>query len=265
MGYYDDTDSTSHGLLYDWPKGEFLRIDYSETSQTILYDINDLGQVVGIHRDGSGDSPFLFEKNGLQGLPLYQGHTTVYEGINDSGYIAGYHSYYYYSTHIHGVVCDLNKNSCQDIHYTEARHTYFHGINDLGQMIGEYQDWNGNWHGLLYNTGNQQFQPVEHDWFRATLCDINTSGQIVGWSGDNGILYDPRTGEFQTLKYPGADLTRLYGINDMGQIVGWYSNESGSHGLIVLPGTAEVPLPPSLLLLASALISFPILKKRRAQ
>jgi uncharacterized membrane protein len=81
---------------------------------------------------------------------------------------------------------------------------------------------------------------------------INNSGQIVGNYTDSEINYGflLSGGDYTTIDVPGASYTTIFGINDAGQMVGVYVDGNGYHGFLATP----VPLPPTVLLLGSALL-----------
>jgi probable HAF family extracellular repeat protein len=101
------------------------------------------------------------------------------------------------------------------------------GINDSGQIVGNYQDSNGKFHGFLYSNGIWTTLDDPSAGAEGTLAQgINDFGQIVGYYFDSsgvehGFIYS--SGTWITLDDPAAvNGTAAYGINDWGQIVGSY-------------------------------------------
>jgi probable HAF family extracellular repeat protein len=116
-------------------------------------------------------------------------------------------------------------NYCS-IDYPAGFGTYARGINDNGQIIGSYNDQNGNLHALLIQ--NNTFIPLAPTSVLGTeysdAYKINNRGEVVGEECDSkgchGFLYN--NGVVTLLNYPGADDTFAWGINNFGEIVGWW-------------------------------------------
>jgi probable HAF family extracellular repeat protein len=123
------------------------------------------------------------------------------------------------------------------------------GINASGQIVGQYQDAAGNYHGFLLDQSSFTTLDVPGATYtRAT--GINASGQIVGWyvdaAGAHGFLFYQCS--YTTLE--GSPFqhgsTRANGINDLGQIVGWiyccgdstfgFLLDQGSYTTFYVPG-----------------------------
>jgi probable HAF family extracellular repeat protein len=95
-------------------------------------------------------------------------------------------------------------------------------INDRGQVVGEYQDADGVFHGYVWEPG--RFKTIDVPGQPSTAATgINNRGQITGGTGPVaarvGFLLD--RGRFTTFTVPGAQATYPFGINDQGQIVGF--------------------------------------------
>jgi probable HAF family extracellular repeat protein len=131
------------------------------------------------------------------------------------------------------------------------------GINDDGQVVGDYRDASGRFHGFFWDAG--LFLTFDVPFPEATLTAptaINNVGQIVGFYFDNnvtespnghvrGFLYD--NGFFSSFDFPGATATLPLDINDRGQIVGIYADtEMVAHSFLLEDETFttfEVPFP----------------------
>jgi probable HAF family extracellular repeat protein len=127
------------------------------------------------------------------------------------------------------------------IDYPSAKATVASGINNIGQIVGSYDDSNGNGHGFLYS--NSAFTSLDYPGATITgAAGINNSGQIVGWYGDSkehyhGFLYGNSV--FTSLDYPGVSGTFANGINDGGQIAGGYLDSKGdAYGFLYNSNTA---------------------------
>ena len=114
------------------------------------------------------------------------------------------------------------------------------GINDDGQVVGDYRDSAGRFHGFFWDAG--LFLTFDVPFPEATLTapsGINNVGQIVGFYFDNnvsetfpngrahGFLYD--NGVFSSFDVPGASATLPLDINDHGQIVASLAIAIASH------------------------------------
>jgi hypothetical protein len=95
-------------------------------------------------------------------------------------------------------------------------------INDRGQVVGEYQDTAGSYHGYVWERGG--FRTIDAPGAAGTsLFDSNDRGQLLGirlqLDGTiRGFLLD--RGRFTTFDGPGGPVTYAVGINEAGQIVG---------------------------------------------
>jgi probable HAF family extracellular repeat protein len=75
-----------------------------------------------------------------------------------------------------------------------------------------------------------------------TADGINATGLIVGGyssieNATHGFIYNPGTGTYSTIDYPGALNTLALGINNAGQIVGEYLDKgAGQHGFLLSGG-----------------------------
>jgi probable HAF family extracellular repeat protein len=105
-------------------------------------------------------------------------------------------------------------------------------INDRGQVVGEYKDADGVFHGYVWERG--RFRTIDVPGRATTSASgINNRGQIVGLSSSDPA--DPTTirgfllakgakGPFTTISRPGATVTVPFDINNRGQLVGVAGN-----------------------------------------
>ncbi len=144
--------------------------------------------------------------------------------------------------------------AAQDASYTfttftvpGARYTAANGMNTAGQVVGVFQNAQGETYGFLKDGATlTTFDVPGPGWVNTgtkfTLPhSINNAGQIVGWfrdaSGvDHGFLKEGET--FTQIDPPNAIFTSAHSINDDGQIVGWYRHtELRDHGFLDDDGT----------------------------
>jgi hypothetical protein len=116
------------------------------------------------------------------------------------------------------------------------------GVNDLGQIVGQYQDSSGIWHGYEESGGKFTEINVPFAGTAGTFASsINDSGEIVGLyelgSGE-GYGYTLIAGTYTSINYPGATTSEASNVNNIGDIVGEYSDTSGAvHGYLLSGGT----------------------------
>jgi uncharacterized membrane protein len=124
------------------------------------------------------------------------------------------------------------------------------GINARGDIVGTYNDANGQQHGFLRRAA--EFTTIDypgtmdHPGWVTSLYAINNRGDIAGT-----IQYDPskpggdyhgfvlRDGKFETVEFPGHLNTIAAAINDSGEVVGCYHDYDLSttmHGMIFSHG-----------------------------
>jgi uncharacterized membrane protein len=119
------------------------------------------------------------------------------------------------------------------ISYPEAPSTYPGSINNRGEIVGNYADSGGVFHGFTLLNG--QYTSLNFPGAADTYASaINDSGEIVGaylLSGTlHGFLFANAT--YSTIDFPGSNYTGPAGINNLGEIVGVYSISGSSvlHG-----------------------------------
>jgi probable HAF family extracellular repeat protein len=221
---------------------------------TSLDDINDRGKIVG--NFVAGPHGFLLDEQSkftdIQCPDALDG--TAAKSINRHGAIAGF---CVTGGSVHGFFRD-KKGKYTLLDFPRATLTEAVGINDDGQVVGDYRDSDGRFHGFFWNAG--LFLTVDVPFPQATLTvpnAISNVGQIVGFYVDNnvtetfpnghahGFLYD--NGFFSAFDVPGASETIPLDINDQGQIVGVYSDSNMvAHSFLLADGkfsTFEIPFP----------------------
>jgi hypothetical protein len=140
------------------------------------------------------------------------------QSINNQAHVTGWYSD---GTRLRGF---LKKNgSVFGLTFPNSQLTEATGINDFDQVVGDYRDQNGVFHGFSYEGGI--FTTIDFPSAIDTgASGVNNPGQIVGCYSlcSRGFLYDPRTSGFTSIDFPGAVATQALDINDSGQIVGIY-------------------------------------------
>ena len=122
-----------------------------------------------------------------------------------------------------------------------ARYTAANGINTVGQVVGLFQDTQGENYGFLKDGDTYTIINVPDAVFTEPR-GINDTGQIVGWFGDATVQHGfLKHGDMlTTFDVPGpagintgTKFTLPHSINNAGQIVGWFRDASGvDHGFL---------------------------------
>jgi probable HAF family extracellular repeat protein len=126
-------------------------------------------------------------------------------------------------------------------------------INDAGEIVGDYVDSSGVFHGYERSSGKFTTFNVPFAGAAGTFpFGINNSGEIVGgWLDNNnhGHGFTLIGGTYTSLDYPGGSLfTDAFGINSAGDIVGAYTDASGvTHGFLLSGGAYTSFDPPGSL------------------
>jgi probable HAF family extracellular repeat protein len=240
----------------------FISIDIPNLSGSLgftsLADINNDGEITGGFTNSSGFGFLLGETFQLTDIQC-PGDTNAApnaqpQSINKRGEISGFCST---GGRLHGFFRD-KKGQYTLLDFPGAILTEAVGINDNGQVVGDYRDSEGRFHGFFWDAG--LFLTFDVPFPEATSTGpngINNVGQIVGFYFDNnvsetfpnghahGFLYD--NGVFSSFDVPGASVTVPTDINDHGQIVGVYGDsDSISPSFLLEDGhftSIEAPFP----------------------
>ena len=126
--------------------------------------------------------------------------------------------------------------------------TSANGINSLGQIVGSYEDSNGNGHGFLkngsnYNRIDDPSPKSEVEPTSSVSTTRVTSWAITSGNGERGFLLSG--GKYTTISFPDSVDTDVTGINQLGQIVGYYVDTAGNdHGFLYQDGRfTEIEFP----------------------
>jgi probable HAF family extracellular repeat protein/VCBS repeat-containing protein len=213
------------GFLYD--QGTYTLLDVPGAVRIYSASINASGQIAGSYIDGTGPHGFLYDHGTYTILdaPAYS--------INDSGQIVGARSggLYLYD---HGTYTILDAPGFVGGPYRDILRL---DINNSGQIIGTYWDSTSQVQGFLYSNGT--FTTLDHpDAAGGTIPQsINDLGQVTGYYGGIGFLYDQ--GTYTSFSAPGARATFPRSINASGQITGTYYGDpgTGNRGFLYDHGT----------------------------
>lgn len=128
------------------------------------------------------------------------------------------------------------------------------GINDLGEVVGRYRT-----NGLPANQtrgfirrADGTFEPFDYPGVASTaISDINNLGHMVGETRSDLTAFGLTRGFVHTngvsaeIHFPGAVLSRAYGINDAGDIVGQYQLEDSVNRPFLLRNGAYSEIVPT--------------------
>ncbi len=148
-------------------------------------------------------------------------------------------------------------------------------INEKGQVVGSSAATDGNNHAFLYDNGNMLDLGTLNG-FNSVATSINENGQIVGSFGfsenlhsyahaflySNGTMFDLNT--LAGVIDSGWNLIDATAINDLGQIVG-QGQINGQYHAYMLSSVATVPVPASIVLIASGLLGFLPFSRRKCR
>ena len=217
------------------PARQYTRLDVPGGSNTQALGINGRHEVVGTYRASNGlECNYKYSQGTythiLNTCANLQDSYFV-RGINNAGTLVG--ATWFYGPKTTGFVSGPGLFS-NDLTFAGAYHTEVRGIDNsaVRRMVGHYRRPSGPTHGALW-TGSAP--GVTYDFSPgATMTEvtgINDSGQIVGsftdHRGTRGFLHDARGDRVFT--YPGADSTRVTGINNPDSrgrfnVVGYYDH-----------------------------------------
>ena len=230
----------------------FISIDLPNSSGdlglTSLADINNDGAIIGGFADSSGFGFLLGDTFRVTDIQC-PGDTNAApnaqpQSINKHGEISGFCRV---GGRLHGFFRG-KKETYTLLDFPGANLTEATGINDDGQVVGDYRDSDGRFHGFLWDAG--RFFTIDVPFPDVRLIGpngINNVGQIVGFyddttGGRHGFLSD--RGHFISFDVPGSQLTAPADINDDGQIVGVYVVEEVLQSFLLEHGrftTIHVP------------------------
>ncbi len=231
----------------------FMKIDIptpkGQLGFTALADINEKGEITGGFTDSNlGPYGFFLNKK-MRPTDIRCSKDVVSaepQAINKHAEIAGFASvvtdrikipeppFEILITKLSGFFRD-KKGSCTILDFPGANLTEATGVNDDGQVVGDYRDAGGKFHGFFWDAG--LFLTIDVPFSEGTTTAataINNVGQIVGYYFDNivtasfpnghthGFLYD--SGTFTAFDFPDGLATLPVDVNDQGQILGIYGD-----------------------------------------
>jgi len=224
-GQYLNTSSTYSGFA--WQNGILHTLDYPGATDTHLEGVNNRGVAIGDYNPNETSTEYVvtysFQSSAWAMLPNIP--NTVYNegyGVNDFGVAVGQ------AFGATGNVAWIWYPSSQSYSFFavpgSTQYSTTPGLlNDKGQVVGQYQDSSGVWHGFL-KEGESYTTIDPPDSTYTYAVGINNSGTIVGlWQNLSGWFEGfVRTsdGVFTAVNVPGGLETQIDAINDRGDICG---------------------------------------------
>ncbi len=210
---------------------QFVTVDYPGATGTVVFGVNNAGQMVGAYTDSEGLlHGFSLIAGTYTEIDFPNGFSTQATGINNLGQIVG--SYVDVSNVVHGFVLTNGVfTSVTDPAFAcSTCAAEINDITDTGVMIGAAADANAVIHGIQDFNGTFTTLDVAGATYTALFGIPFLNGDIVGsysliGGTDQGLVYS--NGQFTTFNVTGASTTDLYGINDSGQVLGSYSLPAG--------------------------------------
>jgi hypothetical protein len=219
-----------------------VAVPYSGTTDTLIFGINDSGEVCGLYFLSASDSDYGFVRNLSGGFTTLHA-SSITQAINNlgetTGGIAGGRYGYAFVEDQYGNKTQFNPPG--------STATIAQAINRSGQVAGYYLDASGIDYGFLRNpdgtiltfaapgSGTGTFDGT---YVRA----MNDLGQIAGYTILNSGAYHAfvrdRAGNFTVFNAPNAGTcaytgTQAISINASGTIAGYYTDTNGiAHGFL---------------------------------
>lgn len=234
--------------------------------RSLARGINNAGQVVGCaQRADSAWHAFLWEDGSMVDLGTLGNTSSYAEDVNDYGQVVGFSESIGSNVDrpfVWGVDSGMQALAIGGIDMRRAE-----AINGQGQIAGHLVDGQGHWRACLWDSG--LITNLGSLGGASFSCDINDSGEIVGWSflqgtGIAAFLWQSETGmiDLNTLISHESQwvLREAKAVNNSGLIVGWGEFMGQDRAVLLTP----VPEPSSLIALGALTTPLLALRRRKA-
>ncbi|HEY0230467.1 MAG TPA: hypothetical protein VGC55_04365 [Dokdonella sp.] len=228
----------------------YQTLDYPGASSTIIWGLNDFGELAGQYSMNGLPSHAMAYRNGrfesLDPDGLFDDRTSAAGGPTEFGMLFG--AYTDPSQRQHGFL--LHGSQVETVDFPGHLNANVDGVSPFGAIAGVYWDADGVFHGMLRRYGHDT--PIDVAGARDTYpLGINADGEIVGyWDNDPAEVRGFRrsaNGQFSWIDVPSAGPggTVAFAVNDVGQTAGYYVDSAGLiHGFIEARGrfkTLDMP------------------------
>jgi len=176
-GCYVDQAGVTHGFLNK--AGIFTTVDLPGTPFNQLLGLNNRGQEAGYFQDAKGQNhAYIRDAHGNFLVPPVPNSQAT--GINDQGVVVGF-TQPVTTSQSSGFI--LRDNVVTILNYPGSTFTQALGENNVGQVVGTYNDAQGNARDFVYRNG--AFRSVDVPGTTSTVVNgINNGGRIAGFFVD---------------------------------------------------------------------------------
>lgn len=218
----------------------FQTLDYPGASGTVIWGLNDFGELGGeYHRPGFPPHAMIYRNGNFESLDpngLFGDRFSAAGTPSDIGTLIA--DYADTSGRMHGVV--MQWGQVETVDFAGHLNANVDGINIFGGIAGVYWDADGVYHGVVRNWGHDT--PFDFTGAYDTYpLGINNAGEIVGywntarraqWHG----FYRSPDGQLSQIDVPNAGPfgTVTISINDVGQILGYYADNANHYHSFIL-------------------------------
>jgi probable HAF family extracellular repeat protein len=235
VGTYNDSAGNFDGFLYTG--GKYVTVDAPGATDTFLYGINDLGQILGVSQNVNTGKIYVFLDTHGTFTDVADANAFLPMALNDRDQVFGE---FLSGTLGYGVLTARGVITPVNLSGAPQGSAFLDGFNNRNQFTGAVCD-SVTCHGII--DANGVF--TEFDFPHATFTSgdgINDLGQVVGPYSDSagnehGFIYT--NGHFTTIDDPSASApfgTIPLLINDLGQIAGYYFDAQGNtHPFLATP------------------------------
>jgi hypothetical protein len=211
----------------------FKTVNVPNASATLVYAINNSGEVVGYYTGGGCSQTscgFSLSNGNLLTIECTVENATDAFDISNTGEIVGTYSYF---GGVHGFVWQGNGFCFDIVDPLGPTETEAWGVNDSGQIVGWYINSSAIYQGFEYDNGTYTTISCA-GWANTRAYGINDAGVIVGdvFNSTAGPFsgFTSKSGTCTIFNYPNATSTYGRGINKNNQVTGFYTDSTGTFG-----------------------------------
>ncbi|MEA5112553.1 MAG: hypothetical protein VB050_00850 [Geobacteraceae bacterium] len=263
------TANSKKGYVYDSRTGNLLDMGFTGSSMN-TFSINDSGQVAGSYFNTQMRN-FVYQNGVMTDIGNWgQAQAYSYPVLNNTGKIAGTAANVY-GDNAKSYISDIDgKTAVSVLGDLGGSYSFVRGMNDFGDVVGQSSPISGSDHAFVYTAGSMK--DLGSLGGLSIAYDINNQGQIIGFYEDankvrHSFIYENGAmSDLTSLLTAGSgwDLSYAMALNDQGQIIGYGKLNGVTHGYLLSPVTAPVPIPAAAWLLGSGLLSLVGIRKKKS-